>query len=187
MTRDHYSNNKIPIRIIWNKQAIPYAWKFFDKNIPGVKFLLHLIFVIQATWLFFVALITHHRQIFVCLIFVDQATHENLSPMKISSSTKEAETCKQGRILLNCKKKVFKNVFEYSSSLDIWHSHSLLQLYYLCFFFSFLVLPLRLSHSDTVRNICLHHSSPYCWSFLLPFNKNLETFYYTCLRKRFSR
>ena len=54
-----------------------------------VKFSSRLIFVGQATcmWLFFVALITCHSQIFMCLIFVGQATHKNLSAMKISLST----------------------------------------------------------------------------------------------------
>ena len=52
---------------------------FRGKNSLCVKFSLRLIFVRQATWLFFVTLITRHRQIFVC--FVGQAiyiyTHEN--------------------------------------------------------------------------------------------------------------
>ena len=47
------------------------------KIIFCVKFSLHLIFVGQATWLLFIALITSRRQIFVCLILVCQAVHEN--------------------------------------------------------------------------------------------------------------
>ena len=57
--------------------------KVITLKLLRVTFLLCLVFVDQATWLFFVALITHPRQIFLCLIFIGQTTHENLSPMKI--------------------------------------------------------------------------------------------------------
>ena len=56
---------------------------FCGKNISCVKFSLRLIFVGQITWQFFVALITHRRQIFMCLIFVGQ----NLYPTKTSTFT----------------------------------------------------------------------------------------------------
>ena len=42
-----------------------------------VQYFACLIFAAQATCLFLVALLTHHRQIFVRLIFLNQATHEN--------------------------------------------------------------------------------------------------------------
>ena len=53
---------------------------FCGKNISCVKFLLHLIFVCQATELFFVVPITHFRQVLVRLIFVGSwklVSHKN--------------------------------------------------------------------------------------------------------------
>ena len=46
-----------------------------------------LIFMGQATWPILVVLIISHKQIFMFLIFVGQATHENLPPTKISLAT----------------------------------------------------------------------------------------------------
>ena len=45
------------------------------------------IFVGQALRLFLITLITHCRQIFVCLLFTGQATHDYLSPTKFSQPT----------------------------------------------------------------------------------------------------
>ena len=55
---------------------------FRGKNILCNLFLLCLIFMGQATWLFLVALIISHKQIFICLIFMGQATHQIRLPQK---------------------------------------------------------------------------------------------------------
>ena len=49
----------------------------FVVKIFHAKLLLHLIFMGQAAWLFFVTLIIHLRQIFMCIIFMGQSTFKN--------------------------------------------------------------------------------------------------------------
>ena len=72
--------NSIFICTLTAMLLVPYGEKnFLGKFFLWVKFLLRLIFVGQATWLLFVPLNARCRQVFVCLIFMDQATHKNVS------------------------------------------------------------------------------------------------------------
>ena len=60
---------------------------FRGKNFPRLKFSSLLTFVGQAKWQFVLALITRRGLIFARLIFVGQATYENLFLTEISPST----------------------------------------------------------------------------------------------------